>query len=155
MASKFSINFTEKEHSDILNKVKNAKAIAVKVGFLESAAEYPDGTSVVDVAVWNEYGTDKIPSRPFFRQAWNANQEKYKQQLITFYKNYLTSKNVDMDSFFSKLGSDVQQDIMKSIVELREPPNAPATIMAKKSNNPLIDTSHMLESVSWEIIDAT
>jgi hypothetical protein len=28
---------------------------------------------VVDYAVWNEYGTEKIPSRPFMRRAFDAN----------------------------------------------------------------------------------
>ena len=40
----------------------------LQVGFF-ATAKYPDGTPVTNVAVWNEFGTGRIPERPFFRQA--------------------------------------------------------------------------------------
>ena len=40
----------------------------VKVGFF-STARYEDGTPVAAVAAWNEFGTETIPERPFFRNA--------------------------------------------------------------------------------------
>ena len=43
-----------------------SKAASVEIGFAENAT-YPDGTSVALVAALNEFGTGKIPPRPFFR----------------------------------------------------------------------------------------
>ena len=52
-----------------LREAKSASRVkATEVGFF-SEARYPDGTPVPAVAAWNEFGTTRIPERPFFRQA--------------------------------------------------------------------------------------
>ena len=40
----------------------------VQVGFF-ATAKYDNGTPVAAVAAYNEFGTKRIPERPFFRQA--------------------------------------------------------------------------------------
>jgi hypothetical protein len=42
-------------------------------------------------------------------------------------------------------------DIQHEITVLRHPPNAPATIRAKGSSKPLIDTGEMRQSVTYQI----
>ena len=54
---------------------------------------------------------------------------------------------------WEQLGLLVQAAIQRRVVELRTPPNAPATIKAKKSSNPLIDTGLLLTSVTWRLVD--
>ena len=54
---------------------KKLKKMLEELGKLEVAVgiqegeKYPDGTSVLDVAMWNELGTETIPSRPFIRDS--------------------------------------------------------------------------------------
>ena len=50
-----------------------------------------------------------------------------------------------------RIGAVVAGAIQQSIRDLRDPPNAPATIERKGSSNPLIDTGFMRLSVSWRV----
>lgn len=53
----------EKALADIARRI--GKGGAVNVGFLENA-KYPDGTSVAQVAAFDNFGTSTAPARPFF-----------------------------------------------------------------------------------------
>ena len=64
-----------KKLDEFLRRAKTADGVdTVEIGFF-SDAKYPDGTPVTNVAAWNEFGTEnkdgseRIPERPFFRQA--------------------------------------------------------------------------------------
>ena len=60
------------EELSAAQKLANAQ---VKIGIqADEKGEYENGTSVIDVAIWNEFGTKKIPSRPFIRQCFSDNQ---------------------------------------------------------------------------------
>ena len=139
--------------------LKSIQKKAVKIGFLDGkSTNYPNGESVVKVAMQNEFGFinedgAKVPARPFFKLAWNKNESKYKRVLSSFVNNVVIKRAVTSDEFFGRLGVKVQKDIRKEIRDLREPPNAPYTIAKKGSDNPLIDTKHMLNSVAWELVD--
>ena len=49
------------------------------------------------------------------------------------------------------LGNKAQDDIKAEIVSLSTPPNSPLTIELKGSQNPLIDSGLMKDSVRWKI----
>ena len=52
-----------------IRKAKSAKGVrGVESGFY-ATAKYPDGTPVTNVAAWQEFGTVRIPERPFMRQS--------------------------------------------------------------------------------------
>lgn len=125
------------------NKVKNKK---VEVGFFDTAT-YPDGTYVAQVALENEIGTYKVPPRPFFTQAVQKNKKKWLRLLK---KSMMTSTETDA---LDILGEKMRGDIVRSIIRLKEPPNAPYTIKKKKSSNPLVDTGHLNKSVDYELIE--
>ena len=109
----------------------------MEVGFFESAT-YPGGEFVASVAIYNEFGTQNIPPRPFFRSALDKNEARYWNFLASeFVKNEPAKKSL------TKLGELVRGDVIKSITQFSEPPNAPSTIKAKGSSNPLIDTGVM------------
>ena len=119
----------------------------VEVGFF-SDARYQDGTPVAAVAAWNEFGTSKIPSRPFIR---NSNA-KLKEQLPEILKNGIDpKKNVVEDVLANQIGLLAQATIQTEIRDLREPPNSPVTIELKGSDNPLIDDGKMRQSTSYKV----
>lgn len=152
MASGFTLNFSKKKHADIFSQVKKLPKLAVKYGFIgDKVAPYPDGQNVIDVAIWNEYGTDRIPARPFFRTSWERNKKAYKKDLVDFYRNILNGKVQDAEVFFDILGAKASNRLKMDIVAFSDPPNAPSTIARKKSSNPLIDTGRLKASVSWEV----
>ena len=119
----------------------------VKVGF-------PSGLvngAVVARAIWNHYGTSRgIPSRPFLLNAIRKNRRKYLEAMRTSAPKILRGE-VTLQQFLSRLGILAQGDIQQEITNLRTPPNAPSTIAAKGSSNPLIDTGEMRQKVTWKV----
>ena len=119
----------------------------VSVGFF-STARYDDGTPVAAVAAWNEFGTKDIPERPFFRQAI-AKMEDDMPKVIRAGIN--PQRMVIDERLASRVGAWAAGEVQDGITNLREPPNSPRTVAAKGSDNPLIDTGLLRQSVSWEV----
>ena len=137
-----------------LRKARAAKSRSksVDVGFFASA-RYPDGTYVASVAAWNEFGTDdgRVPERPFFRQAI----EGADRVINPILKAGVDPQTMELDEqTASTVGAVMVGRIQASIRNLRDPPNAPATIRRKGSSSPLVDTAHMKNSTSYEVGDA-
>ena len=65
-------------------KLKSAKV--VKVGFLEGAA-YPSGIPVAAVAAFQDFGTRRIPPRPFFRNMISTKSPGWPKAIATTLKS--------------------------------------------------------------------
>lgn len=116
----------------------------LEVGFLEDA-KYENGMPVAQVAYQNEFGTHKIPPRPFFRTAIKKNANKW----LSFFHN--RAKENDPLVVLGMLGEAIRGDIMQSINQTNTPANAESTIRAKKSSKPLVDTGFMRASVDFRL----
>ena len=126
-------------------QVQNHNKI-VRVGFIDDAT-YPDGTPVAQVAFWNEYGTEKIPPRPFFRHTIAENKSKWVSDLVKLAEVH--NKNQAL----ALMGERIKGDFVQSINIWSEPPNAPYTVEKKGFNAPLRDTMVMARSISYEVDD--
>lgn len=125
---------------------------AVKVGLPKGGANpYPDGTSVIDVGVWNEFGTETIPERSFLRAGIREGAPAYRRlnrrNLIKMREGEKTS-----DQAMGELGLKAAGDVQEMVLDVKQPPNAPRTIARKGSENPLIDTGHLRQSITHEVI---
>jgi hypothetical protein len=118
----------------------------VAVGFMEGAT-YPDGTPVAAVAFWNEYGGPGRPPRPFFRQMIAKESPTWAPKMAKLAK----AANYDGPKVLAMMGEDIKGALQQSINDLQSPPLAPSTIEAKGFAKPLIDTSHLLNSVAYEV----
>lgn len=127
------------------------------VGFL-AGATYPTdkqvAVSVAQVAATQEFGTSKIPARPFFRPAI----VEYENEWATIIERHLAAGD-DIDTILNVIGSEIAGRIQEKISQVFEPPLAPATLAKRRAKNrmsdkPLIDTGHMRTSVNYEIRDA-
>ena len=119
------------------------------VGFFETAT-YADDTPVASVAAVQEYGSadGRIPERPYFRQAVARLENIVPRVLASaMTANGFNLRRRDAE----RVGEVAVSEIQQSIVNLREPPNAPSTIARKGSTNPLIDEGVMLGSVAYEV----
>ena len=142
-----SIKIIEKSNTALekkLNDLTNFKK-TLKVGVFEDA-KYDDGTPVAMVAFWNEFGTLKIPMRPFMRNALAKNKVKW----VGFIKNQLMT-GLSAETAFNRTGEIVRGDIVKSLTNLSPPPNSPYTIKRKGSSKPLIDTGLLRSSITYEV----
>ncbi len=131
----------------LLREAGKGGVSGVKVGFF-STAKYQDGTPVAAVAAWNEFGTETIPERPFFRNAL-AESERSVGRILQ--AGLDTKKMVVDEQLAGRVGAHVQGQIQESITALKEPPNAPETVRRKGSSDPLMDTGTLRNSVSWEV----
>ena len=124
---------------------------AVKVGVLGNGSA--DGVSVQDYAIFNEYGTSHIPSRPFFRlsvgtqKAQNEIREYLNAQIENIISGELTGQGA-----YDNLGTFVVQKIKKTIMSGNFAPLDSKTIKRKGSSTPLIDTHSLYNSISYEIV---
>ena len=106
-------------------------------------------TTLADIASWNEFGTSTIPARSFLRSTFDENQYFY-----PFTKKLVLSMvngSRDADTVLRIIGAKVKNEVVKKINTLKEPPNAQATIKAKGSSNPLVDTGRLKQSIEFTV----
>lgn len=124
------------------------RAATVKIGFL-AGATYPDGTSVPLVAAINEFGAPSRnqPPRPFFRNMIADKSPEWPDAAA----HLLLANNYDAAKTLGQIGEAISGQLRQSIRDLTEPPLKPSTIRGKGFDKPLIQTGHMLASVSYEV----
>jgi hypothetical protein len=127
----------------------------LKVGFLEGA-KYPDGTPVAMVAAIHNFGAPSrgIPPRPFFTNMITQHSAEWpddiKSQLFNVVgRNYHIQRS-DIVTVMNRMGALIKGQIQQSIRDTNAPPLAPATVRRKGFDKPLIETSHMINSVAFE-----
>jgi hypothetical protein len=141
---------------EIYERLSTATKTEIAVGFPAGKAQaYPDGTPVALVAAFNVFGTKDIPSRDFMALAKSAIIEKTSPIMAEIGRLELEGKDKEVDALRQAAGIAGADAIKAAIIALDSPPNAPGTIMKKKSSNPLIDTSHMKDSVTFVIRERT
>lgn len=132
---------------ELINKIGKAR---VKVGVQADAGIHSEsGESLVDIGIWNEYGTAHIPSRSFIRQTFEDNQQALAQYLGRVVEN--VAKGDDLVQELSKLGQWYQDKQKKTLTSYPWTPNAPSTRRRKKSSKPLVDTSQLVNSIRYKV----
>ena len=124
---------------------------AVKVGVLGDGSN--NGVSVQDYAIFNEYGTSHIPSRPFFRLSVGTQkaQNEIKEYLNTQIENIISGELTGQGAY-KNLGTFVVQKIKKTIMSGNFVALNPQTIKKKGHSKPLMDTHSLYESIDYEIV---
>jgi len=120
----------------------------VRIGFLENA-KYPDGKSVAMIAAINEWGAPSRgqPPRPFFRSMIAKRRGEWPGAVA----GLLKANNYDVKKTLQLTGEAVSGQLRQSIIDTNSPPLAPSTIAKKGHSKPLIDTSHMINSIDYEV----
>lgn len=141
-------DFTEIENLD--RELQYLKTHYVVVGVL--GEEFINDIPILKIAIWNEYGTQNIPARPFFRYATkskNAKDEianKLKEEVEEVINGRKTGKQA-----LNSVGIFTKGKIKSSIVSGPWKPNADTTSARKGKNTPLRDTGTLLKSIDYEI----
>jgi hypothetical protein len=125
---------------------KAGKGAEVKVGFLEGAT-YPDGTPVPLVAAMQEYGTSRIPSRPFFRQMIVQKSPGWGHSLAGAVK----AADYDLHKALAMMGEKVADQLQDAIKAFDGVPLADVTVAKKGFEKQLIDTAVMINSVGYQV----
>lgn len=118
----------------------------LRVGFLEGATA-PNGDSLALRAFFNEFGTERIPPRPFFRNMIAAKAGEWPRG-IAF---QLKATNYDARLTLERTGEAIKGQLKESILDLWTPPLAASTIRKKGFEKPLIEHGDMINAVAWEV----
>ncbi len=135
----------------IKREMAKAKGSFTKVGILAADADEPygDGTDLVEVAAYNEFGTEDIPERSYLRSTTDEERNKVNRVVDKeLDKIHLGTSTVEQS--LGLVGEYMASKVRNKIVAIQNPPNAPATIARKKSSNPLIDTGQLRQNISHE-----
>lgn len=135
-------------YTRIISGMMELDGAAVIAGVLKNAGKESGGTDLVDVAVYNEYGTRRIPPRPFLRIATDENGDDW-QKLA----EDLVISGVSKNRVLNIVGLQAVADIQKVFGSNKLKPNAPATVARKGSTAPLIDTGRLRQSIHFRVED--
>ncbi len=110
-------------------------------------------TPIVEYALYNEYGTKDIPSRPFLRQTVEKRKKQFARESEADMRRIV--RGGSSKTMLEKNAKKIQKWIKATIWSMRTPPNAPATRRIKKrlgrGNNPLIFSNSMRESITSKV----
>lgn len=143
------------EGKRFMKELRELAELEVGIGFQRDTASEENGTDIVDIAMWNEFGTEgkyggeHIPSRPFMRDSVDkhipAIEYMLKSQEDAFLNGASARKVLENVGIF-------QKDLVQTEIKQGDfVANAEDTIKRKGSDKPLIDTGQMKNSVNFWI----
>lgn len=150
-----------------MQKALETKVTGAKAGYLsndrgEKPYEEPNPPTMEEVALWNEFGTERIPARPFLSRALKsatARCDRLVQRRL--------EENADMERIAAEIGLVLQDEIKRQISHgdfapnaeitikggwMRSPNGKPFYVKGKKSTRPLMHTGNLRQSVHWGIM---
>lgn len=143
----------------IMKSLKELGKYEVNVGFQQTEKtklqvkgdrKKEPGLQMAQIAAQNEFGTDKIPARPFIRTAFDSRRNEIEAVIRDEY-NQIIDGTTTIRKALGFMGQAVQALIQARIAAIRQPPNSSVTIKRKKSSKPLIDFGQMINSVRYVI----
>lgn len=136
--------------ADMVNRY--GRPAQLKVGILEGATHTDakgNSIPVAQYAIYNEYGTNRIPSRPFLRTSMDIYHEAaWLPELADQIR-----EGTPTEQALARVGEMAVGDIRETIEDWETPPNAPYTIARKRSrrNDPLVDSGDMVDAMAYDI----
>lgn len=123
--------------------------VGIQQGTIRRGSGKEGSSDMVKIIAIQEFGAPKrnIPSRPAVRQAFDMNQVKigrFSRQIV----GAIIDQKLTPRTGLGLIGENMTNLIKKRITDLDSPPNKISTIRKKKSSNPLIDNSQMINSVT-------
>jgi HK97 gp10 family phage protein len=130
--------------------------LTLSVGVFSAATREGSKTTVAQYAAYNEFGTTKIPPRPFLRPTMEERQEEWTEAIKGSVSSSLKSGQFNNRSILELIGEGAVKDVKARIMSNVPPPNAPSTVARKKAKGiepirTLVETGLMHASVEYKI----
>lgn len=138
---------------ELAKAARKARLEAV-AGVLRGATNSDTGESVAAYGLALEYGTSKMPARPFLRQTVEGHKKEWREQLAMGVKHRGLRR---AEEVLGVVGRVMRADIVATIKRGDFAPLSPETIEAKERKRrenpaaPLIDTTSLIRSISSEV----
>ncbi len=135
----------------IVTNIRQLDGRTVNAGILRDAGTGKNGVPIVEYATYNEYGTSRIPSRPFVRIASDENRDAW-LGIAGKGVGRIIDGTGNVDGCCDAVGQRMRDDIKKVIGDKSKlAPNALSTIRRKGHDKPLIDTGLMKSKVNYRV----
>lgn len=133
----------EIQHARVLN------GRGVKVG-IQAGAGAQDGVDILDILIWNEFGTRRIPSRPVLRSYFDENAPQIGRESDQAAGFMLRTGAIELG--LNRLGAFMQKGLQAHWRKSKSwaVPNSEYTIKMKGSDVPLIDHGVAINAVRWQ-----
>lgn len=128
----------------------------LRVGVMENARNIDTGEPVAPYAAANEFGTSRIPARPFLRSTIDAKGNEWAD-----YLGKAIRARVPLKTALELTGEKMKSDVKATIAGNMAPANAPSTIRRKlrqedegggmMHSGTLIETGSLLRSIDYEV----
>lgn len=108
----------------------------------------------------NEYGNTvmfylsegvTIPERSFIRSTFDEKEKEWTDYIAKLIGDLIQGLE-NARSVAEKIGSKIQLDVQRTMRDMSAPPNAASTVARKGSNNPLIDSGRLRQSVVFKVV---
>ena len=146
------MNVTDRDlgYRKIMRDFQSINGKSVVAGVLKGAGNEPNGAALVNVARWNEFGTSRIPPRPFVRLSYENNHPKWESAAEKVAEDIICRRG--FNAAMKELGGIMRDDIKKIIGDKTLlAPNAPSTIRKKGHDKPLIDKGKLKACINFRI----
>jgi hypothetical protein len=138
-------------YNAVVAELRRLNGHEVNAGILRDAGNAKNGVPLTDVAFYNEYGTKKIPSRPFVRIASDENAGAWAKEAANGVGGII-DRSIKWQKCCEMVGKKMVPDIQKIFGDKSKlAPNAPATVRRKGHDLPLIDTGLMRSRVNYRV----
>lgn len=132
-----------------LRELEELATKEVRVGYQHGDASNDDGVDLCDIAMFNELGTEHIPSRPFLRKSADENES----QIAAFMSAQVRGlqNGVPAEDVLKRTGTFMKGLVQEKIGSGDFVANSERTIAKKGSATPLIDTGKLRQGVNFQI----
>lgn len=105
----------------------------------------------IGIYLKKDTNTINIPERSFIRAGFDENKSNIESRVSTLI-NSLMHNQIDRETFYEFIGEYTVGLIQEYLTNLSSPPLHPATVKNKKSSNPLVDTGHLRDTITYKIV---
>lgn len=116
--------------------------------------------TILEYAIYNEYGTPSMPARPFMRNAFDSNRGIISNLIQAAPKKVIKGEKSGKEALM-EIGETIRGLIIQSIATAQAwaVPNDPKTLKIKTKNGqanntkPLIDNRFLIKSIRYQIVN--
>ena len=116
--------------------------------------------TILEYAIYNEYGTPSMPARPFMRNAFDSNKGIISNLIQAAPKKVIKGEKSGKEALM-EIGETIRGLIIQSIATAQAwaVPNDPKTLKIKTKNEqanntkPLIDNRFLIKSIRYQIVN--
>lgn len=142
----------DKNPNAIKDRIAAMKPVTLKVGVQGTEASRVHGqVTIVDIAAIHEFGLGDVPERSWLR-AWYDENEAEAIAKIRKGMEKVIAGEYTVETVMTALGAWAVASIQARITKGISPPLEPATIAAKGSSVPLIDTGLFRSSITFVLM---